>query len=74
MFLFENSSGESFGSVVWKYGASTLKDDVAFVVSFADVVNRAAGLFFAIFKDGFMNMASVHTFSAIRREKGRVNI
>ena len=57
-----------------EHGHAGLKNNLAGVKFFVDVVDRNAGFGVAIALHGFVNMVPVHSFSAVEGQEGGMNI
>ena len=66
--------GKVVGGVCREHRAFGLKDDSALVVVIIDIMNGDAAFLFAGCNNGLVYMVTVHTFTAVGREKGRMDI
>ena len=57
-----------------EYGHAGLKNNLAGVEFFVDIVDRNAGFGVAIALYGFVNMVPIHSFSAVEGQEGGMNI
>ena len=74
VFQFVYPGGKVVGGVCREHRAFGLKDDSALVVVIIDIMNGDAAFLFAGCNNGFVHMVSVHAFTAIGREKGRMDV
>ena len=51
-----------------------LKDDMAFVIFFIDLVDGHPGFLFIIVIDGLMDMLAVHALTSVSGQEGRVDV
>lgn len=66
--------GEGFRGIVGINSHFCLKDGLAVVIELVDVMDGDPAFLFACCNDCFVHMASIHSFSAIFWEEGRVDI
>ena len=76
MALFEgvNLGFDGRHIVGGEHGNAGLKNNLAGVKFFVDIVDRNAGFGVAISLYGFVNMVPIHSFSAVEGQEGGMNI
>ena len=76
MALFEgvNLGFDGRHIVGGEHGNAGLKNNLAGVKLFVDVVDRNAGFGVAISLYSFVNMVPIHSFSAVEWQEGRMNV